>query len=253
MMESPPTVSPQRVTLTCASKRSTHCTNLAVARACRPLRLTMRISRACAPAMTGGGGQSSSSRRSVVSLIFPVSTLLATVMYLRPASRASITAWSRSALSRKRRQLDQHRQVDAADHLDAAAVHHRDREVRRRAAEHVGEQHDAAAVLNARHRAEDVGAALLHVVFGADRDRFESRLRTDDVFERGAKTSGELAVSDQDHSNHQQFHRLRAPPPRQRTVSTLRRAHFCAVRRNVQAKFAKRTISLRAPTGVKAP
>ena len=104
----------------------------------------------------------------------------------------------------KRRQFDQHRQVDAANDLDAAAVHDGNGEVGRRAAEHVGQQDDAAAVLNARDRAENVGAPLLHVVFGADRDRLESRLRPDDMLERGAKTSGELAVGHKDHSNHQQ-------------------------------------------------
>ena len=60
MIESPPTVSPQRVTLISASNRSTHCTNFAVARACRPLRLTICISRTRAPANCGAGGQSSS-------------------------------------------------------------------------------------------------------------------------------------------------------------------------------------------------
>ena len=60
MIESPPTVSPQRVTLMSASNRSTHWTNFAVARACRPLRFTICISRDSAPSNSGAGGQSSS-------------------------------------------------------------------------------------------------------------------------------------------------------------------------------------------------
>ena len=56
------------------------------------------------------------------------STLLATVIYLRPASRASITAWSSSDGVAQRRELDQHRQIDAADHLDPAALHRRNRQ-----------------------------------------------------------------------------------------------------------------------------
>ena len=56
-------------------------------------------------------------------------------------------------------ELDQHRQVDAGDHLDALAVHGRDREVRRRAAEHVGEHHDAAAVVDLADRIDDLACA----------------------------------------------------------------------------------------------
>ena len=43
MIEVPPTVSPQRVTRTSASKRSTVCTNLAEARACRPFWLMIGL------------------------------------------------------------------------------------------------------------------------------------------------------------------------------------------------------------------
>ena len=42
-------------------------------------------------------------------------------------------------------QLDQHRQVDAGDHLDAAGFHHRNGQIGRRAAEHVGQHDDAGA------------------------------------------------------------------------------------------------------------
>src|SRR3712207_6054834 len=59
ILDRPPTVSPQRVTVTSEEKRSTVWTNLAEARACRPLRLTIGISRASAPSGIGAGGQSS--------------------------------------------------------------------------------------------------------------------------------------------------------------------------------------------------
>ena len=44
----------------------------------------------------------------------------------------------------ERRELDQHRQVDAGDDLDAAGFEKRHAQVRRRAAEHVGQQQHAA-------------------------------------------------------------------------------------------------------------
>ena len=47
-------------------------------------------------------------------------------------------------------ELDQHRQVDAGDDLDLGAVHDRDGQVGRRAAEHVGQQHGALAGIDLR-------------------------------------------------------------------------------------------------------
>ena len=60
-----------------------------------------------------------------------------------------------------------------------------------------------AAVLHARGSAEDVGAPLLHVVFGADRDGLELRLRTHDMLQRRPESRRELAVGHEDHSDHQ--------------------------------------------------
>ena len=95
-----------------------------------------------------------------------------------------------------------------------------------------------AAVLNARHGAEDVGAALLHVVFGADRDRSRIALRPDHMLQSGAKTGRQLAVGHEDHSNHQKSIALSARgarPPRQR-LTLFKGRHFCALRRIIQAK-----------------
>ena len=59
MIDWPPTVSPQRDTVTSASNCSTQCTNFAVARACSPLRLIIGNSRVIAPSAVGAlGGQS---------------------------------------------------------------------------------------------------------------------------------------------------------------------------------------------------
>ena len=88
MIESPPTVSPQRETCTSASNLSTHCTNLAVARACRPLRLTIGQVRTISPSMA------SRSVRAVRTILghLPANTRLAMLMYFRPASCAWVTA-----------------------------------------------------------------------------------------------------------------------------------------------------------------
>ena len=92
---------------------------------------------------------------------------------------------------------------------------------------------------------ENVGAALLHVVLGADRNRLELRLRPDDVLERGPKTSGELAVGHQDHSDHQQpiVSGAAAAPANRHSC---KRRIFVQLRRNDQAKSAKRR---RRPSG----
>ena len=71
-----------------------------------------------------------------------------------------------------------------------------------RAAEHVGQQHHAVAGIDFGDRAQDVLAALLHVVFGADADGGDLRLRPDDMLERGDEFRREPPVGDQNHSDH---------------------------------------------------
>ena len=53
-----------------------------------------------------------------------------------------------------------------------------------------------------RDRVEDVLAALLHVVLGADADGGDVALRADDMLERGDEFRGEPAVGDEDHADH---------------------------------------------------
>src|ERR1043165_8220093 len=112
MIESPPALSPLRDTRTVASYFSTSCTNFAEARACSPFSLTICMTRVTAPDAAAGRSDSLISRR---------------------ARGAHLG------------ELDQHRQVDAREYLDVRPVHDRDREIGRRAAEHVGEDHNAVA------------------------------------------------------------------------------------------------------------
>ena len=86
---------------------------------------------------------------------------------------------------------------------------HGDREVRRRAAEHVGQDHDAVAGVDALDRLDDVLAALLDVVVGADGDGFDLLLRADHVLQRRAELDGQPPVGDQNKTDHRNSRRAR--------------------------------------------
>ena len=145
MIERPPTVSPQRVTVTSESKRSTVWTNFAEARACRPLRLTIGNSRASAPS-------GMERRRAILRL----GRRIGSRSLAGKHARGDVDVFAagllgvqdrlpKALLVAHARELDQHRQIDAGDHLDRAAVHARQREIRGRAPEHVGQDHHAVA------------------------------------------------------------------------------------------------------------
>nr|CAI0340169.1 conserved hypothetical protein [Rhizobiaceae bacterium] len=100
--------------------------------------------------------------------------------------------------------LDQHGKVHAGDHLDAVAAHHGNGEVRGGAAEHVGEDDDAMALVGLHHRFQDILAALVHVVLGADADGLDRLLRTNDMFKGVPEFLRKLAMGDKHQSDHQQ-------------------------------------------------
>ena len=122
-------------------------------------------------------------------------------MYLRPASWAMRTASAIGRL-RTRGELDQHRQVDAGQHLDARMLHDRDREVGRRAAEHVGQHDHAVAGVAGPRPLQDLAAPLFHVVLGADADRRDALLRTDDMLQRGQEFARQIAVGHEYDADH---------------------------------------------------
>ena len=133
---------------------------------------------------------------------FPASTRLATVMYFLPASCAAATDFVERAVGAHLGELHQHRQVDAGEHLDVRPVHHRDREVGRGAAEHVGQDHHAVAGVGALHRLDDVAAALLDVVVGADRDGLDLLLLADHVLQGRAELDGKPPVGNENQAYH---------------------------------------------------
>ena len=80
--------------------------------------------------------------------------------------------------------------------------HDRDRQVGRRAAEHVGEDDDAGTGIGARHRIDDVATALLHIVVGADRHGFKVLLRSDNMLDGVPEFLGQLTVRYEHESDH---------------------------------------------------
>ncbi len=68
---------------------------------------------------------------------------------------------------------------------------------RRRATEHVGENGDAVAGIDAVYRFYDVAATEIGIVLGPDRDRLDLLLRTHDVLERRLELVGEAPMGHQ--------------------------------------------------------
>ena len=140
------------------------------------------------------------------------------VTYLRPASCAADHRLLQRALVADLGELDQHRQVDAGEHLDLRPAHHGNREVGRRAAEHVGEDSDAVAGVDALDRLDDVLAALFDVIVGTDGHGLDLLLRADHMLERRAEFDGEPPVRNENETDHQ-TPRGRVPvAPHERTV-----------------------------------
>ena len=162
-------------------------------RVCGRLRLRGRRPRRAGILRCGGAGVAH----------FPVSTRLAMVTYFRPASWAAATASASGHSSAHFGELDQHRQIDAGENLDFRPAHHRNREIGRRAAEHVGQDGNAVAAVDAFDRLDDVLAALLDVIVGADRHRLDLALRTHDMLQGRAELDGQPPVGHQHKTNHE--------------------------------------------------
>ena len=101
------------------------------------------------------------------------------------------------------RQLDQHRQIDARDDLDTVGLEKRQAKIRRRAAEHVGQDQHAVRALHARDRAGDRLARDRRIVVPADRHRDKLRQLSDNRLRRVHQLVRELPVGDDNDANHQ--------------------------------------------------
>ena len=123
-------------------------------------------------------------------------------MYFRPASWALCAASSSDSVIRTLASLISIGRLTPAITSTLALIHDRDRQVGRRAAEHVGEQHDAVALLGAGDAVEDLGPTLLHVVVRADADGGDVDLPPDDVLERRDQLLAEPSVGDDDQTDH---------------------------------------------------
>src|SRR6266403_1180853 len=87
-------------------------------------------------------------------------------------------------------------------------IEHRNGEVGRRAAEHVGQQDDAVALINRGDAIENIAPALLHVVFGADTDGGDFLLRAHDMFECSDEFHRQSTLGDENQSKHVNVLRL---------------------------------------------
>ena len=78
----------------------------------------------------------------------------------------------------------------------------RQREIARRAAEHVGDDDDAAAEIDGLGGRSDLALAALDVVLGADADGAQMRLRSDHVLHRRDEFLREAAMGDENDADH---------------------------------------------------
>src|SRR5262249_15870135 len=74
---------------------------------------------------------------------------------------------------------------------------------------------DAVAAVNAFDRLDDVFAALLAVVVGADRNRLDLRLRADHMFQGGAEFDGQPPMGNNYEADHR-YSPLPLTPPHER-------------------------------------
>jgi hypothetical protein len=82
-------------------------------------------------------------------------------------------------------QLDEHGQIDTCQHLDLHIIHDRNGKIGWRAAKHVRQHDNAISDIDLAGSGDNIGAALLHVIIGADGDGEKLVLWTDHMFERG--------------------------------------------------------------------
>ena len=129
-------------------------------------------------------------------------------MYFRPASSAQFTASASGCFERTLASFTSIGRFTPAITSTPLPLHHRDREVGRRAAEHVGQQHHAVAGVAPADTGLDLGAAVLDVVVGPDADRIDVPLRADHVLHGGSQFLGQAAVGHQDHADHWMVSRL---------------------------------------------
>jgi len=92
---------------------------------------------------------------------------------------------------------DEHRQIDPGDDLDILAFHQADGEVRRGAAEQVGQDDHALALVARLDGVGDVLAPRFHVIVRLDADTGDRLLRADDMFHGRDELGRESAMGHQ--------------------------------------------------------
>ena len=83
---------------------------------------------------------------------------------------------------------------DACEHFHLWAAHAGKRKVGGRAAEHVGQDSDTIAAVDAIYRFDDITSTQFGLVLGSNRDGFNLFLRTHNVFERRPELVGKAPM-----------------------------------------------------------
>ena len=102
-------------------------------------------------------------------------------------------------------ELDEHGQVDPGDDLDVVLLEEAEAQVGGRAAEHVGEDDDAALLVDPLEALVDLPLGVLDVVVPADRDGLDVGRLAEDDGQGVQQLLGHAAVADDDASDHGSF------------------------------------------------
>lgn len=82
------------------------------------------------------------------------------------------------------RQFDQHGQIDARDHFNIASRHSGDRQIGRRATEHIRKHDNARTVIDRVGRRDDIVATSFGIIVRLDANRRQLILMSNHMFER---------------------------------------------------------------------
>jgi PTS system mannose-specific IIA component len=137
----------------------------------------------------------------LIRLVSPSTSDATEYIYARP-SRAAATAGADLHRLARPFQPDQHRQIDSGDHLDPLRLHQGNGQVGGCAAEQVGQDDDAVALVDLGDRRGNVFAPRLHVVVCVDADAKDPLLRPYDMLHGHDELLREPSMRHQHQTDH---------------------------------------------------
>ena len=99
------------------------------------------------------------------------------------------------------RQLDQHRQIDAGNHLHLS-VGQGQGEVGGRAAQNIGQQHHAIALVHGADALTNIAAPAFHIVLRTNANGGDGALRAHHMLHGQAQLLSQAAMGDEDKADH---------------------------------------------------